>query len=39
MLKALLALYATIPTIAMMGTGPGEFWKGKAEVEPPTRNF
>ena len=38
-LKALLALYADDPTIAMMGTGPGEFWKGKAEVEVAYQEF
>lgn len=38
-LKALLALYADDPTIAMMGTGPGEFWKGKAEVEVAYKEF
>jgi uncharacterized protein (TIGR02246 family) len=38
-LKALLALYADDPTIAMMGTGPGEFWKGKAEVETAYKEF
>ena len=38
-LKALLALYADDPTIAMMGTGPGEFWKGKAEVEAAYQEF
>ncbi|MGB5063684.1 MAG: nuclear transport factor 2 family protein [Candidatus Competibacter sp.] len=32
-LKALLALYADSPDVAVMGTGPGEFWKGKAAVE------
>lgn len=32
-LKALLALYADTPNVALMGTGPGEFWKGKAAVE------
>ena len=37
--KALLALYADDPTIAMMGTGPGEFWKGKAEVEAAYKEF
>ena len=31
-LKALLALYADT-NVALMGTGPGEFWKGKAAVE------
>ncbi len=38
-LKALLALYADDPTIVMMGTGPGEFWKGKAEVETAYKEF
>ncbi len=37
--KALLALYADDPTIAMMGTGPSEFWKGKAEVETAYKEF
>ena len=32
-LKALLALYADNPNVAVMGTGPGEFWKGRAAVE------
>lgn len=32
-LKALLALYDDIPSVALMGSGPGEFWKGKAAVE------
>ena len=38
-LKALLSLYADDPTIAMMGTGPGEFWKGKAEIETAYQEF
>ena len=38
-LKALLALYADTPNVAMMGTGPGEFWKGKAEVEAAYQEF
>ncbi len=38
-LKALLALYADDPKIAMMGTGPGEFWKGKTEVEAAYQEF
>ena len=38
-LKALLSLYAGEPTIAMMGTGPGEFWKGKAEIETAYKEF
>lgn len=32
-IKALMALYADTPEVALMGTGPGEFWKGKAEME------
>jgi len=32
-LKALMALYADSPNVALMGTGPGEFWKGKAAIE------
>ena len=32
-LKAVMVLFADDPAIAMMGTGPGEFWKGKADVE------
>lgn len=38
-LKTLLSLYADDPTIVMMGTGPGEFWKGKAEVETAYKEF
>ena len=38
-LKALLSLYADDPTIAMMGTGPGEFWKGKAAVEDTYKHY
>ncbi len=38
-LKTLLSLYADDPTIAMMGTGPGEFWKGKTEVETAYKEF
>ncbi len=38
-LKALLSLYADDPAIAMVGTGPGEFWKGKAEVETAYKEF
>jgi len=32
-LKGVMALFADDPAIVMMGTGPGEFWKGKADVE------
>jgi uncharacterized protein (TIGR02246 family) len=32
-LKAVMALYVDAPNIAMMGTGPGEFWKGREAVE------
>ena len=38
-LKALMALYADTPNVAMMGTGPGEFWKGKAAVEEAYKQF
>lgn len=32
-MKAVMALYADAPNIAMMGTGPGEFWRGREAVE------
>jgi ketosteroid isomerase-like protein len=38
-IKALLALYADNPNVVLMGTGPGEFWKGKAAVEDTYRHF
>ncbi|MFZ1827353.1 MAG: nuclear transport factor 2 family protein [Candidatus Competibacteraceae bacterium] len=38
-LKALLALYADSPNVALMGTGPGEFWKGKAAVEETYKHY
>lgn len=38
-LKALLALYADNPNVALMGTGPGEFWKGKAAVEDTYKHY
>jgi len=38
-LKALLALYADSPDVAVMGTGPGEFWKGKAAVEDTYKHY
>ena len=38
-LKALLALYADSPNVAVMGTGPGEFWKGKAAVEDTYKHY
>jgi len=38
-LKALLALYADSPNVALMGTGPGEFWKGKAAVEDTYKHY
>ena len=38
-LKALLALYADSPSVALMGTGPGEFWKGKAAVEETYKHY
>ena len=38
-LKALIALYADNPNVALMGTGPGEFWKGKAAIEETYKHF
>ena len=38
-LKALMALYADDPKVAMMGTGPGEFWKGRSAVEETYKQF
>jgi uncharacterized protein (TIGR02246 family) len=38
-LKALMALYTDSPTVALMGTGPGEFWKGKAAIEEAYQHF
>jgi uncharacterized protein (TIGR02246 family) len=38
-LKALMALYADTPNVALMGTGPGEFWKGKAVIEDAYKHF
>lgn len=38
-LKALMMLYADSPGIVLMGTGPGEFWKGKAAVEEAYKQF
>ena len=38
-LKALMALYADSPNVALMGTGPGEFWKGKAAIEEAYKHY
>ncbi len=38
-LKSLMALYADDPKVVLMGTGPGEFWKGKTEVETAYKEF
>jgi len=38
-LKALIALYADTPNVALMGTGPGEFWKGKAAIEDAYKHY
>ncbi len=38
-LKALMALYADTPDVALMGTGPGEFWKGKTEIEDAYKHY
>lgn len=38
-IKALMMLYADNPNVALMGTGPGEFWKGKAAIEETYQEF
>lgn len=38
-LNALMALYADNPNVALMGTGSGEFWKGKAAIEETYKHF
>ncbi|MCP5449594.1 MAG: nuclear transport factor 2 family protein [Gammaproteobacteria bacterium] len=38
-MKALMALYADNPDVVMMGTGPGEFWRGKTAVEETYKQF
>ncbi|MCP5197054.1 MAG: nuclear transport factor 2 family protein [Gammaproteobacteria bacterium] len=38
-IKALMMLYADDPQVVLMGTGPGEFWKGKAAVEEAYKQF
>lgn len=38
-LKELMALYANDPSVSLMGTGPGEFWKGKSAVEETYKHF
>ena len=38
-MKAVMGLYADNPDVALMGTGPGEFWKGKAAVEETYKEF
>ena len=38
-MKALMALYADDPNVVVMGTGPGEFWKGKSAVEETYKHF
>ena len=38
-LKAVLEIYANSPDIIVMGTGPGEIWKGKAEIEDLYKHF
>lgn len=32
-MKAVIGLYADNPDVALIGTSPGEFWKGRAAVE------
>ena len=38
-MKAVIGLYADSPDVALMGTGPGEFWKGKDTVEETYKEF
>jgi uncharacterized protein (TIGR02246 family) len=38
-LKALMGFYTDDPNVALIGTGPGEFWKGKAAVEETYKEF
>ena len=38
-MKAATELYADNSDVTLMGTGPGEFWKGKAEVENAYKEF
>ncbi|MCB1781998.1 MAG: nuclear transport factor 2 family protein [Candidatus Competibacteraceae bacterium] len=37
--KALMMFYADDPNVVLMGTGPGEFWKGRAAVEEAYKQF
>lgn len=38
-MKAVIRLYADNPDVTLMGTGPGEFWKGKDAVEETYKEF
>jgi len=38
-MKAVTGLYADNPDVALMGTGPSEFWKGKEAVEETYKEF
>lgn len=38
-MKAVIGLYTDNPDVALMGTGPGEFWKGKDAVEETYKEF
>ena len=38
-MKAVIGLYADNPDVALIGTGPGEFWKGKGAVEETYKEF
>lgn len=38
-MKAVIGLYADNPDVALIGTGPGEFWKGKAAMEETYKEF
>lgn len=38
-MKAVIGLYADNPDVALMGTGPGEFWKGRDAVQETYKEF
>lgn len=38
-MKAVIGLYADNPDVVLMGTGPGEFWRGRAAVEETYQEF
>lgn len=38
-MKTVIGLYADNPDVALVGTGPGEFWRGRAAVEETYQEF